>query len=410
VCCTRTHRRPPTSCAHRLRKPDRTCEPLTLSVASRPRGERAPTRFSRGALCAPSEDDVPRAPRRQTRWTRRRFRATSNRTNQSAFHRIDPDLAIRADSAALVVHAHGLAPHPVARREPWPPRQRQAGRFELSRLRRESPLGSSSRRRERCVSPTSATDLRSEHPTDCPIPERAASSLAALRMRRPAFGQWPRADPRVEPRLTASLQLRHHHNRSGERVRGWGPKRPRDGTLRGPGGASIEVAPPRCVSRPRRFRPRAELVTWPLTPSVAAPPRFFGLSAESAGRSRQTRLHRLLVKDDGFFGIRTPSLDECPLPHRTACATLRDRCEPATVLAALPPRAGFGRPFTTRARGRMARPNALHTGFPAWRPTWTRRLSSTSATRTIHEHDRSTARSPARACRRVSPSSRWTGR
>jgi len=32
------HRRPPTSCAHRLKKPDRTSELLALPVARRPRG------------------------------------------------------------------------------------------------------------------------------------------------------------------------------------------------------------------------------------------------------------------------------------------------------------------------------------------------------------------------------------
>jgi hypothetical protein len=45
---------------------------------------------------------------RQTRWARRRVRATNNRTDQSAFHRIDPDLAIRAGKGERVVHVHDL--------------------------------------------------------------------------------------------------------------------------------------------------------------------------------------------------------------------------------------------------------------------------------------------------------------
>jgi len=67
---------------------------------------------------------------------------------------------------------------------------------------------------------------------------------------------------------------------------------------------------------------------------------------------------------------------------------VRDHREPATVLAALPPRPGFRRPFTVRAQGWAARPDRVNDR--------TRRLSSASATRTIHEHDCEILRSPAR--------------
>lgn len=67
---------------------------------------------------------------------------------------------------------------------------------------------------------------------------------------------------------------------------------------------------------------------------------------------------------------------------------MRDHREPATVLAALPPRPGFRRPFTVRAQGWTARPDRVSDR--------TRRRSSTSATRTIHEHDCAILRSPAR--------------
>ena len=65
--------------------------------------------------------------------------------------------------------------HPVVRREPGPPRQR-AGRslraISSSPVLRELPRASPCRR-ERCVSPTSATDANYEHPARCPIPDRA---------------------------------------------------------------------------------------------------------------------------------------------------------------------------------------------------------------------------------------------
>jgi len=81
--------------------------------------------------------------------------------------------------AAFVVHSHDVAPHPVARREPGPPRQRMAGHFELSPTpalvspRVASPQPVHQTMGERCASLTSATELRPEHPTDCPIPRCA---------------------------------------------------------------------------------------------------------------------------------------------------------------------------------------------------------------------------------------------
>jgi hypothetical protein len=118
-------------------------------------------------------------------------------------------------------------------------------------------------------------------------------------------------------------------------------------------------ASPRGATRRRSSRPRTEPMAWPLTPSVAAPARTgSGLSAGPARWSRQARLHDHPVKGDRFIETRTPSLDECSLPRPlTPCgARERDRREPATVPAVLPPRTGFRRPFTLRARGRWARP------------------------------------------------------
>lgn len=49
------------------------------------------------------------------------------RQDQSAFHRIAPDLAARAGFAAFVVHAHSIAPHPVACCEPGAASSKAAG-------------------------------------------------------------------------------------------------------------------------------------------------------------------------------------------------------------------------------------------------------------------------------------------
>jgi len=57
-------------------------------------------------------------------------------TDQCAFHRVDPNLAVQAGSAALVVHARSSAPHPVACRDTCLPRQRREVRFRLSRYSR----------------------------------------------------------------------------------------------------------------------------------------------------------------------------------------------------------------------------------------------------------------------------------
>jgi hypothetical protein len=149
-------------------------------------------------------------------------------TNQSAFRRSVPDLATRqVKSRLLFTHADSTS-HPVARREPLPPRQRLAGRFELSRPR-PGPHGlprASPCRRERCVSPTSATDLRHEHPARCPIPDGEPPGGASLDGEPPASASLRpsrSASSRPEPRLTRLVRA-----------------------LRVPGGASIESSSAPC--------------------------------------------------------------------------------------------------------------------------------------------------------------------
>jgi hypothetical protein len=261
---TRTHRRPPTSCAHRLRKPDRTYEPLTLSVARRPRRLRAPPaprRAPKGVPRTSSEDAVPGTPPRQTRWTRRWFRTTSTERTRAPSIGSRPDLAVRAGSTALVVHAHDLRPAPCRL---------------LRTLAASSKAGGS---------------LQA-----IPSPSRIASRLLALaagKMRLPDFCNRPttRAHnglPDSRARFSSDLS-----------ALGASPTRPRPMASSGsPGGASLDgeppasaasqppstafgagapsahqggrcavlaeprsKAPPRCASRPRRFRPRAELAT-----------------------------------------------------------------------------------------------------------------------------------------------------
>jgi len=177
-----TFRRPPTSCAHRLRKPDRTYELLALSVARwtrrcglRPTAPSTP----KGGLpitTAPfREATTGHLPPRQVARGRRRFRTTTIRRTRAPSVSSSSNLAARAAQPRLLFTSHGLTPHPVACCEPgpasskadWSPRA-------IPRFPRAALLFPARRRRvtarERCVSPTSATDSRHEHPADCPIP------------------------------------------------------------------------------------------------------------------------------------------------------------------------------------------------------------------------------------------------
>jgi hypothetical protein len=94
------------------------------------------------------------------------------------------------------------------------------------------------------------------------------------------------------------------------------------------------TAPPNDAARPRCYRPRAELVTLPLTLSVAPDVAW---TEAHVSAEYQDRVHRRLVKDSDFVGSeRLPSTS----------APLR---EPATVLTTLPSRASFRRSFAPRA-------------------------------------------------------------
>jgi len=121
---------------------------------------------------------------------------------------------------------HGSAPHPVACCEPDNPVKGQQVTSDYPSGTTVTSYPVTADRRERCVSPTSATDSRYEHPVDCPIPERTLrGALRPFASCRPAFSQWPRAAPQVELRLTATLQLQRSYNPPNRVVRDLGPVR-----------------------------------------------------------------------------------------------------------------------------------------------------------------------------------------
>jgi len=107
---------------------------------------------------------------------------------------------------------------------------------------------------------------------------------------------------RVEPRLTASLQLRLRHDTPAFLTEHPGHRSFLAG-LR-------STAPPNDATRTRSCRPRSRLVTWPLTPSVApVPPGKPGFAGS------QIRVRHRLVKGDGFSGSeRLPSTNTLSSP------------------------------------------------------------------------------------------------
>jgi hypothetical protein len=173
-----------------------------------------------------------------------------------------------------------------------------------------SPRGAPDGRQERCVSPTSATDSRHEHPSVCSIPESAAfrpsrhAPCGAPRDDLPVFAVRPRPWPRpddpggtsLDGEPPASASSRHPAVRVGS-------PSGRHPFLAGP----RSTAPPDSASRPRRYRPQTEIMTWPLTPSVAprlCPAKCTGCAERQTHFPRPPRQRRRLRR------IRTPSIDE----------------------------------------------------------------------------------------------------
>jgi hypothetical protein len=145
-------RRPPTSCAHRLRKPDQMCELLTLSVARCSRERQAPTWAFRDPEGHPSarrdKGDARWTTSRQGRGDRRRVRTTdAERTRAPSVGSSRTSRPERA-KVAFAVHLRGFHPAPDRLLQDGPPRQRPASRFRLSshRLPRVAPQGALTRK------------------------------------------------------------------------------------------------------------------------------------------------------------------------------------------------------------------------------------------------------------------------
>jgi len=130
-------RRPPTSCAHRLRKPDRTLELLALSVArwAHGRGLLTPRLRARphgrdGSLTGRRNQ---RPPPRQIRRCRRRFRTTA--TGQTRTPSLGSTRTLRPEQAPpRSLFTRTASPHTLSSAASLGlPRQGPAGRLGLSR-------------------------------------------------------------------------------------------------------------------------------------------------------------------------------------------------------------------------------------------------------------------------------------
>jgi len=284
-------------------------------------------------------------------------------TNQSAFHRFDPDLAARAGSTTLVVHVHGLAPNPVACHAPsclvkgggpassYP--LASVSRYPVTRGPRRL---ATRRRREGCVSPTSATDFTSRAP--CGLLD------SRLRARMPRGSSTPaRPGPKAERYQGWDLDAACRTNQPGgasldgeppasasTATRYMGPSRPPLGasgveapeahvlqTRRSPGGAAIDS--PSAPSLPVRAFSAADRACDEASDALFCDPGGSGLTIAHewipVTRDRSIRRRSRLVKGRPRRRIRTPSIDESPsFAAPCACAhDGRNHREPAGLAA-----------------------------------------------------------------------------
>jgi len=189
------------------------------------------------------------------------------RTSQDAFHRIDPSLAVRVGKIAFTVRVRGLAPHPVACREPRPASSKADWSLQAIPSRALRVVTAPRReargalRRRTCGEKDASLRLLQPtydhvHPArtiQFPSAPAAAYPLAGRPLRDPLAGVlagpnplrgWrgnrhrppsilgPPADPRVERRLTATLQLQPSHTTCSQRVSGNPDARFEEGTTR----------------------------------------------------------------------------------------------------------------------------------------------------------------------------------
>jgi len=297
-----------------------------------------------------------RPPSCQARRCRRRVRtATTGRTRTPS---IGLPRALRSERARHrhVVHARLASPRTLSlAASPVLPRQGRAGRFELPRAPAAAlPLPARRPRslRRRCVSPTSATDSRHEHPAVRSIPGCALVHAA------PRGASLPRAPthPGREPRRRGSGACRSAYRMSrpgGASLDGEPPasawpqpsREPRRASARsrssvrprvGEGAVLAEprsTAPPRPTSRRRSSRPRVGLATRPLAssscpsadPASLPCPRRLGAPGPAVPPPRQRRQRS--PTQDAFHRRVLPPPDASALARlRVGSRGARHRC------------------------------------------------------------------------------------
>jgi len=121
------------------------------------------------------------------------------------------------------------------------------------------------------------------------VPALCHPSRSFENRHRPAFGRW------TSGRSTGGASLDGDppasaiaHDTFSVCVRSLDPERSRRRGRRAILAELRSKAPPRNTSRPRRFRPRTELVTWPLTLSVATRRHCLGLSLRRGPKTAST--------------------------------------------------------------------------------------------------------------------------
>jgi len=248
------------------------------------------------------------------------------RTNQSAFHRLDPNLAARVGEIAFVLtHTQvsprtlSLAASPPRLVKGWVVASSYPASSRFASRRPERTAGKM-RLPDFCNRPTSrapfgpfdsrARLLRASRPAPCD------AVRATLRSAPFAVGRSHQRTTRVEPRLTASLQLQRSHDRPGCRIRGFDARTPTwKGAQCGPGGC--------CDRQPLRRRLPAAVF------STASRARDMASDALCRAPSRQGKPWSSGEPDpllppprqrQPLSRTRAPSIDECSLPLACAAA------------------------------------------------------------------------------------------
>jgi hypothetical protein len=199
-----------TSCAHRLRKPDLTSKPLTSSVAPRPRARGLRCRAPVDALhnpCVMQEGSVAPGSSKTAVGLGQRNPDEPGRLPSDR-----PEPCGPGGRVAFVVHVHGsprtLSPAAIRGR----PRQRPSWSLQAipalapravrrtERARRKMPLSDFCNRLTITCTPHGPSDSRAYLLSLTPRGARAQRT-------DPPSVVGPPADPRVERRLTATLQL-----------------------------------------------------------------------------------------------------------------------------------------------------------------------------------------------------------